>query len=91
MVRYIPRIDQLTRKVVRAHVEQNFSVGVMAKNYTRVYKRVIVASLPKSSQPKVTVKKPVVSVSSSSLRTPALGFKTDEAVQGLSPQNRAVE
>ena len=45
MVRYIPRIGQLTRKAVRAHVEQNFSVGVMAKNYTRVYKQVIVASL----------------------------------------------
>jgi glycosyltransferase involved in cell wall biosynthesis len=87
MVRYIPRIDQLARKAVRAHVEQKFSVGVMTKNYTRVYKRVIVASLPKSSPPKVAVKKPAVSVPSSSLKTPVLGFKADEAIQGLSPQN----
>jgi hypothetical protein len=73
---------------VRAHIEQNFSVGVMAKNYTRVYKRVIVASLPKPSQPKVAVKKPAVFVPSTSLKAPALGFKTDEAVQGLSPRNK---
>lgn len=85
MVRFIPRIDKLARKAVRAHVEQNFSVGVMAKNYARVYKRVIVASLPESSRSKVAIKRSSVSAPSSSLKASPSGFKTVEAVQDRSP------
>ena len=52
MVHFIPRIDKLARKAVRAHVEQNFSVGVMAKKYIKVYKRAMASSL----RSKVTIK-----------------------------------
>ena len=82
MVRFIPRIDELARKAVRAHVEQNFSVGVMTRNYTQVYKRVIMASLSESSRSKAAIKSPSVSTPSSSLMT---GFRTIEAAQDLSP------
>jgi glycosyltransferase involved in cell wall biosynthesis len=76
MVHFIPRIDKLARKVVRSHIEQNFSISVMANNYTRVYKRVMAASLLKPSRSKVTIKTPSVSNPSSSLVTPAPDFKT---------------
>lgn len=85
MVHFIPRIDKLARKAVRAHVEQHFSVGVMANNYTKVYKRVMAASLLKSSRSKVTIKTPSVPAPSSSLVTPAAGFKTGEAIQDRPP------
>jgi glycosyltransferase involved in cell wall biosynthesis len=81
MVRFIPRIDKLARKAVRAHVEQNFSVGVMAKKYIKVYKRAM-ASFLRSN---VTIKTPSVSAPASSLITPTPGFKTVEAVQDRTP------
>ena len=80
MVQFIPKIEKLARKAVRAHVERHFSVRVMANNYTKVYKRVIAASLLKPSSSKVTIKAPAVSPPPSSLVTPAPGFKTAEAV-----------
>jgi len=73
MLRFISKIDHFERKAVRAHVEQNFSVGMMAKKYTQAYKRVILASLPPSAHPKVA------------LKTPAASFKTVESLQGLPP------
>lgn len=88
MVRFIPRIDKLARSAVRAHVEQNFSVSMMADNYTKVYKRVMAAALLKASRSKVAIKTPAVSAPSSSLVTPAPGFKTVKAVQDRSPFGR---
>jgi glycosyltransferase involved in cell wall biosynthesis len=44
MIRFIPRIRELDRAVVRAYVERNFSVRVMAQKYVRLYKKVIAAS-----------------------------------------------
>ena len=79
MIRFIPKIDKLARKAVRAHVEQNFSVGMMAKKYTHAYKRVILASLPQSAHPKVALKAPVV---------PAASFKTIESIQDVPPLRR---
>jgi glycosyltransferase involved in cell wall biosynthesis len=81
MVHFIPRIDKLARKAVRAHVEQNFSVGEMAKKYIKVYKRVMASSL----RSKVTIKTPSISASASALITPTPGFKTVEAVQDRAP------
>jgi glycosyltransferase involved in cell wall biosynthesis len=84
MVHFIPRVDKLARKAVRAHVERKFSVSIMANNYMKIYKRVIAASLLKPLRSKVTIKTPSVSAPSSSLVTPAAGFKTVEAVQDRS-------
>src|SRR5204862_2640559 len=41
MAQLVLEIDKLDRKVVRAHVEQNFSVRRMTEKYIKVYKRVI--------------------------------------------------
>jgi glycosyltransferase involved in cell wall biosynthesis len=41
MVRFIPRIAEIDREATRLHVERNFSAGVMAEKYTRIYNRVI--------------------------------------------------
>jgi len=39
MARFIPRIDEIEREVTRQHVEEHFSVRVMAENYTRIYEQ----------------------------------------------------
>lgn len=41
MTGLIPRLGSLDRRAVRAHVEQHFSVQLMAERYTEVYRRVI--------------------------------------------------
>lgn len=41
MVDRIQRIDEIDRKTVRLYAEEHFSSRVMAKSYTKVYKRVI--------------------------------------------------
>lgn len=41
MVEYIPRVEELDRNAVRAHVEQNFSARVMAQKYIEIYQQVI--------------------------------------------------
>ncbi|MDQ2717032.1 MAG: glycosyltransferase family 4 protein [Chloroflexota bacterium] len=43
MVAAIPRLEEINRDATRSHVQQNFSVGVMAENYTQVYQQVIAA------------------------------------------------
>jgi hypothetical protein len=43
MVQFIPRIGELDRTVVRAHVERNFSAQAMAQKYVKLYKKVITA------------------------------------------------
>ena len=41
MVHFISRIDEIDREVTRQHVEEHFSVCVMAENYTRIYEQAI--------------------------------------------------
>ncbi len=41
MVSAISKIDEIDRKTVRKYVEEKFSSQVMAKNYIRIYKKVI--------------------------------------------------
>ena len=41
MVSAIAKIDALDREAVRKYIEQNFSSQVMAKNYIKIYKKVI--------------------------------------------------
>ena len=41
MVRFIPRIDEIDREVVRQYVERNFSVRVMSEKYVKIYSQVI--------------------------------------------------
>jgi len=41
MVSAIAKIDLIDRETVRKYVEQNFSSQVMAKNYIKIYKKVI--------------------------------------------------
>lgn len=41
MVDRIQRIDEIDRKTVRLYTEEHFSSRVMAKRYTKVYKRII--------------------------------------------------
>jgi glycosyltransferase involved in cell wall biosynthesis len=42
MVQYIPRVNELDRAEVRAHVEECFSAEAMARNYLRMYEKMIV-------------------------------------------------
>lgn len=44
MVQYIPRIDEIDRVVTRMHVEKNFSVQVMTKQYLEIYEKLIKTS-----------------------------------------------
>ncbi|HLZ60039.1 MAG TPA: glycosyltransferase family 4 protein [Ktedonosporobacter sp.] len=48
MAQCISRIGELDRPVIRAHVEQHFTVHTMAEKYTRVYRKVIRSSIGKS-------------------------------------------
>jgi glycosyltransferase involved in cell wall biosynthesis len=48
MAQCIARIDELDRRVVRAHVERNFTAQAMAQKYTEVYKQVIASSVRKA-------------------------------------------
>jgi glycosyltransferase involved in cell wall biosynthesis len=49
MARYISRVEELDRAVVRAHAEQNFSSRAMAEKYLTLYKRVIMKHLSSTS------------------------------------------
>lgn len=44
MVERIPQIDRIDRSALRPHVERNFSAEAMARNYVRVYQKVIAAN-----------------------------------------------
>ncbi len=55
MIQYIHKIDALDRKIVRAHVAQNFSVGTMADKYMRLYKKIRSSALLQSSLTKIAV------------------------------------
>jgi len=57
MIHYIEKLESLDRKVVRAHVEQNFSVRVMAEKYTKAYRQSI--KLTKTSSTLVPHQLPV--------------------------------
>src|SRR6266480_1020103 len=41
MVRFIPRIDEIDREVLRQYVERNFSVRFMSEKYVKIYSQVI--------------------------------------------------
>jgi len=41
MTGLIPELDSLDRRTVRAHVEENFSIQLMAERYSEIYKRSI--------------------------------------------------
>jgi hypothetical protein len=61
MIHCIGDLKALDRKAVRAHIEHNFSVRVMAENYTRVYHQVIASSstkaLKKRASPQIRAKR----------------------------------
>lgn len=44
MVAHIPRVTEIDRDTVRAHVEQHFSARTMAEKYMQVYEKVIKAA-----------------------------------------------
>lgn len=58
MIKFIPQLDSLDRHAVRRHVEQHFSVRIMAEKYTRVYRQIIMDSLQPPSQPQIAIRKP---------------------------------
>ncbi len=41
MVRFIPRIDEISRETTRMHIEQHFSARVMAEKYIKHYQKLI--------------------------------------------------
>jgi glycosyltransferase involved in cell wall biosynthesis len=55
MVAAIEKLGTLDRKTIRAYVAQNFSVEVMAKKYTKAYRKVIASSLIEASVAQVPV------------------------------------
>jgi glycosyltransferase involved in cell wall biosynthesis len=57
MIHYIGKLETLNRNVVRAHVEQNFSVRVMVEKYTKAYRQSI--KLAKTSNTLVSHQMPV--------------------------------
>jgi glycosyltransferase involved in cell wall biosynthesis len=60
MLHYIEKIGSLDRNTIRAYVEQNFSAKVMVEKYTRVYHKVITASLLKTSTTRVPPQTPLL-------------------------------
>jgi glycosyltransferase involved in cell wall biosynthesis len=44
MVRFIPRIDEISRETTRQHVQQNFSARAMAEKYVKIYQKIIMAN-----------------------------------------------
>ncbi len=48
MAHFIARIDELDRRMVRAHAERHFTVQNMTEQYNRVYKKVIASSAEKA-------------------------------------------
>ena len=58
MVQFIPHIDEIDRSALPEYVEQNFSARVMAKEYEKIYEKVI-----RTHRERVTIRK----------RTPARG------------------
>ncbi|GCE21101.1 glycosyltransferase family 4 protein [Dictyobacter kobayashii] len=55
MKRALGQIDKLDRKLVRQHVEENFSARVMVEKYVRIYQQVRTAELMKSAALKRSV------------------------------------
>jgi glycosyltransferase involved in cell wall biosynthesis len=48
MVRFTPRIDEISRETTRMYIEQHFSARVMAEKYIKYYRKVIAASKAKA-------------------------------------------
>lgn len=53
----IPELDLLDRRTVRSHVEQHFSIQLMAERYTEVYQQVIAAHNVESYEKATIVKR----------------------------------
>ena len=59
MIQFMPKVQNLDRAAIRAHVERNFSVRAMAEKYVKLYKKVIAGSAaPSASRPVVIAPKP---------------------------------
>jgi glycosyltransferase involved in cell wall biosynthesis len=59
MVEYIPWTADLSRAEVRAHAEREFSAGVMAEKYLRIYRKLITARQLQLAQPKSVATRPL--------------------------------
>jgi len=66
MAQFIPRIGELNREAVRAYALQHFSVGAMADNYQKVYRKVITSSRKRVVPSLVSAKMHVSSLTPSS-------------------------
>jgi glycosyltransferase involved in cell wall biosynthesis len=64
MVQSVSRLDELDRQKVRAYVKRNFSVHAMARNYLKIYQRVIASNQLESSLSHLPVKAPAPLVKS---------------------------
>lgn len=60
MISALERIDLLDRKLVRAHVQENFSAQSMVEKYVRIYQRVRTAYLLKATRIKHTLADSIV-------------------------------
>jgi len=79
MIQFIGKIDALDRKVVRAHVAENFSAESMANKYMRIYRKVRASAfLRPSTLPKISVTNVPVSTSRP-LAIPASGGRAAAA------------
>jgi glycosyltransferase involved in cell wall biosynthesis len=59
MIHYVEELGSLDRKAIRAYVEENFSVKVMAEKYTRAYYKAITTTLSKTSTTRVPPQIPI--------------------------------
>lgn len=92
MVQYIARIDELDRHIVRAYVEQNFSVRTMVEKYTSIYKRVSASKLLEASIPALSVQATVPLLSAASAPTlPNTLLKIDAPVRDVHPASHLAE
>jgi glycosyltransferase involved in cell wall biosynthesis len=85
MIAAIGKLGTLNRKAIRAHVEQNFSVKVMAEKYTRAYRKVITSSLLEASVAQVPLQAPVTHVRTAPLTAPTSIARPTTTTLALSP------
>jgi len=64
MVQSVARLDELDRQKVRAYAKTKFAVHEMARNYLRIYQKVIMSDQLESSLPRLSIKTPVPLVTS---------------------------
>jgi glycosyltransferase involved in cell wall biosynthesis len=59
MVQSVARLDELDRQQVRAYARSKFAVHEMARNYLRIYQKVIMSDQLESALPRLSLKTPV--------------------------------